>query len=158
MGADQNFSRNRSVGLYPKITANPSPRVCENNYEHAISQQHTLKNFAEAKLEKKTPQTAALLSQTSLTASTDRSDRLGWNSKIQTGQTGPFQTAQDQSFKRQILSKRSPNPAKLGGYLHTGSVNISPRDLTQKIKGSREFGKRSKWIGVFSRTQNFQFV
>ena len=52
MGADQNFFRNRSVGLYPKITANPTPRVCENSYEQAISQQHTLENSAEAKLEK----------------------------------------------------------------------------------------------------------
>ena len=52
MGADQNFSRNRSVGLYPKNTANPSPRVCENSYGQAISQQHTLENSAEAKLEK----------------------------------------------------------------------------------------------------------
>ena len=52
MGADQNFSRNRSVGLYPKITASPEPKVCENSYGQAISQQHTLENFAEAKLEK----------------------------------------------------------------------------------------------------------
>ena len=52
MGADQNFSRNRSVGLYPKITANPTPRVCENSYEQAILQQHTLENSAEANLEK----------------------------------------------------------------------------------------------------------
>ena len=32
--------------------------------------------------------------------------------------------------------KRSPNPSKLGGYLHICPVNISPRDLSQKIKGS----------------------
>jgi hypothetical protein len=66
--------------------------------------------------------------------------------------------AREQAFKWRISSKRSPNPTKLGGYLHTCPVNISPRDLSQKIKGSWEFGGRSKWIGVFSRTQKLQFV
>jgi len=54
--------------------------------------------------------------------------------------------------KRWILSKRCPNSTKLGGYLHNCPVNISPRDLSQKIKGTWEFEGRSKWIGVFSRT------
>ena len=36
----------------PKITANLQPKVCENSYGQAISQQHTLGNFAEAKREK----------------------------------------------------------------------------------------------------------
>ena len=76
----------------------------------------------------------------------------------ETGQTGLFQTARDQSFKRQILSKRSPNPAKLGGKLRNYPVNKSPKDLTQKIHRSREIEEKSKRIGVFSRTQNRQFV
>ena len=66
MGADQKFSRNRSVGLYPKITASPLPKVCENSYEQAISQQHTLGNFVEAKREN---------SPNCSTAESDRSDR-----------------------------------------------------------------------------------
>ena len=86
MGADQNFFRNRSVGLYPKITANPTPRVCENRYEQAISKQKT--RVAKRKQNKKTSQTVALLSQTGLTACPDRSDRSGWDLKIPTGQTG----------------------------------------------------------------------
>ena len=55
------------------------------------------------------------------------------------------------------MSKRPSNPTKLGGYLHNYSVNISPRDLSQKINGSWEIKERSKWIGVFSRTQKQQF-
>ena len=47
---------------------------------------------------------------------------------------------------------------KLEGYLHIYPVNISPRDLSQKIRGTREFEERSKRIGVFSRTRKFQFV
>ena len=73
-------------------------------------------------------------------------------------ETGLFQTARDQSFKRQILSKRSPNSMKLGGKLRNYPMNISPKDLAQKIHGSREIEERSKRIGVFSRTQNRQFV
>ena len=76
----------------------------------------------------------------------------------ETGQIGPFQTARDQSFKSQNLSKRSPNSMNLGGKLRNYPVNISPKDLTQKIHGSREIEERSKRIGVFSRTQNHQFV
>jgi len=76
----------------------------------------------------------------------------------QTGQTGCSQTARKQSFKCQISSKRSPNPTKLGGYLRNYPVNISPRDLSQKINRSREFKGRLKMIGVFSRTQTIQFV
>ena len=37
-------------------------------------------------------------------------------------------------------------------------MNISPEDLAQKIHGAREIEERSKRIGVFSRTQNPQFV
>ena len=76
----------------------------------------------------------------------------------ETGQTSCTQTDRKQSFKRQILSKRSPNPTKLGGKLRIYPMNISPKDLTQKIHGSREIEERSKRIGVFSRTQNRQFV
>ena len=76
----------------------------------------------------------------------------------QTGQTGRSQTARQQSSKCQILSNRSPNSMKLGGKLRNYPVNISPKDLTQKIHGCREIEERSKRIGVFSRTQNRQFV
>ena len=72
-------------------------------------------------------------------------------------QVAPRQPA-NQSSKCQISSKRSPNPTKLGAKLRNYSVNISPKDLTQKIHGSREIEERSKRIGVFSRTQNRQFV
>ena len=41
---------------------------------------------------------------------------------------------------------------KLEGYLHIYPVNISPRDLSKKIRGTREFKEISKRIGVFSRT------
>ena len=91
--------------------------------------------------------------RTGQTALSDRSDRSGWSSKTQTvragvqkprpvrpvsetGQTGCTQTDRKQSFNRQISSKRSPNPTKLGGYFHICPVNISPRDLSQKIKES----------------------
>jgi len=36
---------------------------------------------------------------------------------------------------------------KLGGKLRNYPVNISPKDLTQKIHGSREIEERSKRIG-----------
>jgi len=47
---------------------------------------------------------------------------------------------------------------KLEGKLRNYPVNISPKDLTQKIHESREIEERSRRIGVFSRTQNRQFV
>ena len=78
---------------------------------------------------RKTPQTAALLSQTGLTASTNRSDRSGWNLNFQTGQTGRSQIARNQSSKWQISSKRSLNPTKLGGYLHTCPVTY-PQEIS----------------------------
>ena len=86
MGADQNFSEIRIVGLYPKTTANPRTQISKNSYEQAISKQKT--RVAKWKQNKKTSQTVALLSQTGLTACPDRSDRLGWDLKIPTGQTG----------------------------------------------------------------------
>ena len=58
----------------PKITASPQPKVGDNSYELAISQQHTLGNFAEAKRVESQNRTA----ETDQTASghrTDRSDR-----------------------------------------------------------------------------------
>ena len=76
----------------------------------------------------------------------------------ETAKTGCTQTDRKQSFKRQILSKRSPNPTKLGGKLRTYPVNISTRDLTLKIFIAREFRDEIKRGGVFSRTQKFQFV
>ena len=75
----------------------------------------------------------------------------------ETGQTGCTQTDRKQSFKRQILSKRSPNPTKLGGKLRTYLVNISTRDLTLKIFKAREFRDEIKRGGVFSRPQKLQF-
>ena len=96
--------------------------------------------------------------ETGQTGCTDRSDRSGREFKFQTGQTGHSQTARQQGSKCQISSKRSPNPTKLGGKLRNYPVNIPPKDLTQKIHGSREIEERSKRIGVFSRTQNRQFV
>ena len=68
------------------------------------------------------------------------------------GQTGCSQKARNQSFKWWISIKWSLNSMKLEGYLHIYPVNISPRDLSQKIRGTREFEERSKRIGVFSRT------
>ena len=41
MGADQNFSEIRIVGLCPKTTANPPTQVSENSYGQAISKQKT---------------------------------------------------------------------------------------------------------------------
>ena len=70
----------------PEISPNPQPKVCENSYGQAISQQHPKK--LRGSKTGKTPQTAALLSQTGLTSITDRSDRLGWKLNFQTGQTG----------------------------------------------------------------------
>ncbi|KAG2577926.1 hypothetical protein PVAP13_6NG161200 [Panicum virgatum] len=74
-GGDQkgvNGSRSKFLSKFkpsayiPKITASPPPRVCENSYGQAISQPHTLENFAEAKLKN---------SPNSNTAESDRSDR-----------------------------------------------------------------------------------
>ena len=146
------------------MTANPSPRVWENSYGLAISQQHTLGNFAEAKQEKLLKQQHCWVRPVWPLAQTGQTGWAGnWNSRpvrpvTQTGQTGRSQTARQQSSKCQILSKWSPNPTKLEGKLRNYPVNISPKDLTQKIHGSREIEERSKRIGVFSRTQNRQFV
>ena len=46
------------------------------------------------------------------------------------------QTARQQSSKSQISSKRSPNPTKLGGKLRIYPMNISPKNLSQKINRS----------------------
>ena len=60
------LSKFKPSAYIPKITASPPPGVCENSYRQAISQQHTLENFAEAKLKN---------SPNSNTAESDRSDR-----------------------------------------------------------------------------------
>ena len=113
-----------------------------------------------------TSQIAAQHTQTGLTGVLDRFDRSSWEFQTadrlhrpvrpvaQTGQTGLSQSARQQISKGQISSKRSPNPTKLGGKLRNYPVNISPKDLTQKIHGSRGIEERSKRIGVFSRIQN----
>ena len=105
----------------PEITASPQPKVWENSYGLAISQQHTLENFAEAK-EPTRCESQNTAEGTGQTAHWDRSDRSGWSRRprpvrpvSQTGQTGRSQTARNQSSKWQISSKRSPNPTKLGG-------------------------------------------
>ena len=49
MGADQNFSRNRSVGLYPKNHHKPSNLERESSYGSAISLRKALGSYAEAK-------------------------------------------------------------------------------------------------------------
>ena len=46
---------------------------------------------------------------------------------------------------------------KLGGKLRIYPVNISPRDLAQKVFIAREFRDEIKRGGVFSRTQEIQF-
>ena len=77
------------------------------------------------------------------TGQTALSDRSGWSSKTQTGQTG-FRDRSDRlhpdrsqtMLQMQISSKRSPNPMKLGGYLHIYPVNIPPKDLSRKINRS----------------------
>ena len=46
---------------------------------------------------------------------------------------------------------------KLGGKLRIYPINISPRDLAQKIFIAREFRDEIKRGGVFSRTQEIQF-
>ena len=153
MGADQNFFRNRFVGLYPKISANPQPKGQENSYGLAISQQHTLGNSAEAKREKLPKQQHYWVRPVWPLEQTSQAGNWIYRPVRPVTQTGRSQTARNQNFKLQISSKQSLNPTKLGGYLHTCPVNISPRDLSQNIKGSWEFGGRSKWIGVFSRTQ-----
>ena len=93
----------------------------ENSYGLAISQQHTLENFTEAK-EPTRCESQNTAEGTGQTAHWDRSDRSGWSRRprpvkpvSQTGQTGRSQTAHNQSSKWQISSKRSPNPTKLGG-------------------------------------------
>ena len=98
------------------------------------------------------------VAQTGQTGRAGKSNSRPVRPVTRTGQTGRSQTARQQSSKCQILSKRSPNSMKLEGKLRNYPVNISQKDLTQKIHGSREIEERSKRIGVFSRTQNRQFV
>ena len=98
---------------------------------------------SERKLGSKRENQQTWQTQTGQTAYSDRSDRSGWSSKTQTGQTG-FRDQSDRSLpdspqpKLQManLEQTKSNPTKLGGYLHTCPVNITPRDLAQKIKGS----------------------
>ena len=95
-----------------------TPRTCERNHGSERENLQTWQTW------------------TGLTALSDRSDRSSWSSKTQagqTGQTGCTQTNRKQSFKRQISSKRSPNPTKLGGKLRIYPMNIFPKDLSQKI-------------------------
>ena len=81
MRADQNFFRNRSVGLYPKITASPRTSVSENSYWTSYLEAKDLGCSAEAKA-RETSQIAAQHTQTGLIGVLDRSDRSGW--EIQT--------------------------------------------------------------------------
>ena len=78
---------------------------------------------------------------------------------VDTGQTGCSQRAREQGFKCWILSKRSPNPTKLGGYLHNCPVNISPRDLSPKslkeLENSRE---DQSGLGFSQECEKLQFV
>ena len=75
MGADQNFSWNRSVGQYPENHHKPSNLGWENSYGLAISKQKPLGRETEA-MRKNSPN-----------SSTNRSDRSGWNLNFQTGYT-----------------------------------------------------------------------
>ena len=86
MGADQNFSRNRSVGLYPKNHHKPSNLERESSYGSAISLRKALGSYAEAKesIRFKSQNTTAW---TGLTGATDRSDR-SWPEQVLTGLTG----------------------------------------------------------------------
>jgi len=58
------------------------------------------------KQSEKTSQTAALLSQTGLTACPDRSDQSGWDMKMSTGQTGCSQTAREQKLQITNLKQK----------------------------------------------------
>ena len=161
MGADQNFFRNQSVGLYPKITTSPQ----EFQVKFGIAMEEL--NQHKTPLERARENTEAnekiyrsgRLGPVRPLYPTSQTGRAGVQKPrpvrpvSETGQTGCTQTDRKQSFKRQILSKRSPNPTKLGGQLRIYPVNISPKDHSQKINRSREIKGRSKRIGVFSRTQ-----
>ena len=129
-----------------------------NNYGRAKPTQ-TSPRTSERKLGSKRENQQTWQTQTGQTAYSDRSDRSGWNWNPRpvrpvssTGQTDRSQKARNQSFKWWISIKWSPNSMKLEGCLHIYPINISPRDLSQKIRGTREFEERSKRIGVFSRT------
>ena len=156
MGADQNFFEIRIVGLYPKITANPSPRVYENSYGRAISQQHTLENFTEAKLEKLLKSQHSTYRPVRPVHWTGQTGRAGIQKTrpvrpvSETGQTGIFQTARDQSFKRQIMSKQSPNSMKLGGKLRNYPKRSHPKD--SRIKRNR--GKIEEDWGFLKNTKS----
>jgi hypothetical protein len=86
MGADQNFFEIRIVGLYPNTPQTLEPRSMKIVMDKLSQSQKT--QVPKRKQSKKTSQTAALLSQTGLTACPDRSDRSGWDLKMPTGQTG----------------------------------------------------------------------
>ena len=146
MGADQNFFRNRSVGLYPKNTASPRTWVSENSYGQAISKQKTQVATRKQNEMKHRP---GLQRPIRPVEQTGQIGRAGNSNCRPVAQTGRSQTARQQSSKCQISSKRSSNPTKLGGKLRYYPVNISPKDLTQKIHRSREIEERSKRIGVF---------
>jgi len=109
-----------------------------NSYGRAKPTQ-TSPRTSERKLGSKLEKQRTWQTQTSQTAYSDRS---GWKKKSQTGQTGRSQKARNQSFKGWISIKWSLNSMKLEGYLHIYPVNISPRDLSQKIRGTREFEER----------------
>ena len=131
MGADQNFFRNSNRRPISQNHHKPSRVLDEvwNSYGRAKPTQHTPRT-SERKTRKQARKSADL-------ADSDRSDRslrpvrpVGLEFKnpdrsdrfqrpvrpvSETGQTGCTQTDRKQSFKRQILSKQSPNPTKLGG-------------------------------------------
>ena len=103
----------------------------ENSYGLAISQQHTLENFAEAK-EPTRCESQNTAEGTGQTAHWDWSDRSGWSRRPRpvrpVSQTGRSQTARNQSSKWQISSKRSPNPRNL-----EDSFASTPWTYPQKI-------------------------
>jgi len=86
MGADQNFSRNRSVGQYPENHHKPSNLERESSYGSAISLRKALGSYAEAKesIRFKSQNSTAW---TGLTGASDRSDR-SWPEQVLTGLTG----------------------------------------------------------------------
>ena len=139
MGADQNFSRNRSVGLYPKNTAGPRTWVSENSYGQAISKQKTQVATRKQNESKRRPglqRPVRPVEQTGQTGRAGNSNCRPVRPVAQTGQTGRSQTARQQSSKCQISSKQSQNPTKLGGKLRIYPMNIFPKDLSQKINRS----------------------
>jgi len=86
MGADQNFSRNQFVGLYPKNHHKPSNLGRESSYGPAISLRKALGSYAKAK-ESIRCKSQNSTTWTSLTGAMDRSYR-SWPEQVLTGLTG----------------------------------------------------------------------